>query len=93
MHLDPCLSIKIFHDDVKMKTHSRKKFSSQVSPDVLAGLRQFASSEGRQLQDVIEDALRDYLKRQQTKKSRQHVISAFASSLDEFDSLYKELAK
>jgi hypothetical protein len=93
MHLDPCLAIKIFHKDVKMKTHSRKKFSSQVSADVLASLRQFAVSEGRQLQDVIEDALREYLKREQTKKSRQHVISAFASSLDEFDSLYKELAK
>ena len=76
-----------------MKRLSRKKFSSQASPDVLADLRQFASSEGRQLQDVIEDALRDYLKRQQKKKSRQHVISAFTSSLDEFDSLYKELAK
>jgi predicted transcriptional regulator len=76
-----------------MRTVSREKFSSQASPDVLAGLRQLAASEGRQFQAVLEDALRDYLERQQRDRPRQHVMSAFASSLDEFDALYKDLAK
>jgi predicted transcriptional regulator len=76
-----------------MRTASRKKFSSQASPDVLAALRQLAASEGRQFQAVLEDALRDYLERQQRDRPRQHVMSAFASSLDEFDPLYKDLAK
>ena len=76
-----------------MRTVSREKFSSQASPDVLAGLRQLAASEGRQFQAVLEDALRDYLERQQRYRPRQHVMSAFASSLDEFDALYKDLAK
>jgi hypothetical protein len=76
-----------------MRTASRKKFSSQASPDVLAALRRLAASEGLQFQAVLEDALRDYLERQQRDRPRQHVMSAFALSLDEFDPLYKDLAK
>jgi predicted transcriptional regulator len=76
-----------------MRTVSREKFSSQASPDVLAALRKLAASEGRQFQAVLEDALRDYLERQQRDRPRQHVMSAFASSLDEFDAIYKDLAK
>ena len=76
-----------------MRTVSREKFSSQASPEVLAALRQLAASEGRQFQAVLEDALRDYLERQQRDRPRQHVMSAFASSLDEFDAIYKDLAK
>ena len=76
-----------------MRTLSREKFSSQASPDVLAALRQLAASEGRQFQAVLEDALRDYLERQQRDRPRQHVMASFASSLEEFDSLYRDLAK
>jgi predicted transcriptional regulator len=76
-----------------MSTLSREKFSSQASPDVLAALRQLAASQGRQFQAVLDDAMRDYLERQQRQQPRHHVMSAFASSLDEFDALYKDLAK
>ena len=76
-----------------MNTLSREKFSSQASPDVLAALRQLAASQGRQFQAVLDEAMRDYLERQQRQQPRQHVMAAFASSLDEFDTLYKDLAK
>lgn len=71
----------------------REKFSSQASPEVLAALRQLADSQGRQFQAVLDEALRDYLDRQQKKRPRRHVMASFASSVDEFDSLYSELAK
>ena len=71
----------------------REKFSSQASPDVLAALRELASAQGRQFQAVLDDAMRDYLERQTKSRPRQHVMSSFASSLEEFDSLYKDLAK
>lgn len=71
----------------------REKFSAQVVPKVLAALRQIAEIQGRQFQAVLDDALRDYIDRQQKERPRRHVMSAFASSLDEFDSLYRELAK
>lgn len=71
----------------------REKFSSQAAPEVLAALRQIAESQGRQFQSVLDDALRDYIDRQQRDRPRRHVMAAFAASLDEFDSLYRELAK
>jgi hypothetical protein len=76
-----------------MTTALREKFSSQAAPDVLAALRQIAESQGRQFQAVLDDALRDYIDRQQKERPRRHVMASFASSLDEFESLYRELAK
>lgn len=76
-----------------MTTAIREKFSSQAAPDVLAALRQIAEHQGRQFQAVLDDAMRDYIDRQQKERPRRHAMTAFASSLDEFDSLYRELAK
>jgi hypothetical protein len=42
---------------------------------------------------VLDEALRDYIDRQQNERPRRHVMASFASSLDEFDGLYRELAK
>ena len=71
----------------------REKFSSQAAPEVLAALRQIAEAEGRQFQSILDEALRDYIDRRQRERPRRHVMSAFAASLDEFDALYRELAK
>jgi hypothetical protein len=76
-----------------MATVAREKFSSQASPDVLTALRQIAEVQGRQFQAVLDEALRDYIDRQQKTRPRRHVMASFASSLDEFDHLYRELAK
>ena len=56
-------------------------------------LRQIAENQGRQFQSVLDEALRDYIDRQQKERPRRHAMAAFASSLEEFDSLYRELAK
>ena len=92
--------IMIYHDSSRyimmepaMSTAAREKFSSQAAPEVLAALRQIAESQGRQFQAVLDEALRDYIDRQQKERPRRHVMAAFASSLDEFDDLYRELAK
>lgn len=76
-----------------MSTSIREKFSSQAAPEVLAALRQLAEAQGRQFQVVLDEALRDYIDRHQKERPRRHVMSSFASSLDEFDTLYRELAK
>ena len=83
----------VFLRQAIVSTLNREKFSSQASPDVLAALRELAAAQGRQFQAVLDDAMRDYLERQTKTRPRQHVMSAFASSLDEFDALYKDLAK
>jgi hypothetical protein len=76
-----------------MTTVAREKFSSQVAPEVLAALRQIAESQGRQFRSVLDETLRDYIDRHQKERPGRHVMTSFASSLDEFDSLYRELAK
>lgn len=76
-----------------MSSPAREKFSSQASPEVLAALRKIAESQGRQFQAVLDEAMRDYIDRQQKERPRRHVMGAFASSLEEFDDLYRELAK
>ena len=79
--------------EIPVTTTLREKFSSQASPEVLAALRQIAESQGRQFQAVLDEAMRDYIDRQQKERPRRHVMTTFASSLEEFDSLYRELAK
>jgi hypothetical protein len=79
--------------EIPVATTLREKFSSQASPEVLAALRQIAESQGRQFQAVLDEAMRDYIDRQQRERPRRHVMATFASSLEEFDSLYRELAK
>ena len=79
--------------EIPVTTTLREKFSSQASPEVLAALRQIAESQGRQFQAVLDEAMRDYIDRQQKERPRRHVMATFTSSLKEFNSLYRELAK
>ena len=79
--------------EIAVPTAVHEKFSSQAAPEVLAALRQIAETQGRQFQAVLDEALRDYIERHQTERPRRHVMDAFASSRDEFDNLYRELAK
>ena len=72
---------------------SMQKFSSQAATEVLAEMRKIAEVQGRQFQSVLDEAMRDYIDRQQTEKPRRHVMAAFANSLSEFDELYAALAK
>ena len=83
----------VFLRQAIVSTLNREKFSSQASPDVLAALRELAAAQGRQFQAVLDDAMRDYLERQTKTRPRQHAMASFASSLEEFDSLYRDLAK
>lgn len=76
-----------------MTTLQLQKFSSQASPEVLSALREIAASQGRQFQSVLDEALRDYIDRQQKDRPRRHVLESFSASLGEFDALYRELAK
>lgn len=76
-----------------MSSAVREKLFSQASPEVLTAHRQIAETQGRQFQEVLDKALRDYIDRQQKERPRRHVMASFASSLDEFDHLYRELAK
>jgi hypothetical protein len=71
---------------------SLRKYSSQADPEVLDAMQAIADQEGRQLQAVIGDAMREYLARKQ-RAPRRNVLEAFQKSLKEHDELYRKLAK
>ncbi len=70
-----------------------RKFSSQAEPEVLDGLQEIAAREGRQLQAVLGDAMREYLAHKRQQAPRRNVLEAFQESLNERDELYRSLAK
>ncbi len=72
---------------------NKQKFATQADPEVLASLREIAAVEGRQLQAVLDEAMRDYIEKKRSGKPRPHVLSALGHSLGDFDELYKLLAK
>lgn len=91
--------VLLYHDSSRqirvpvMTTAVREKFSSQAAPDVLAEMRKIAAAQGRQFQSVLDEALREYIDRQRQGRPRRHVLASFAASIEEFDRLYRELAK
>ena len=70
-----------------------RKFSSQAEPEVLDGLQEIAAREGRELQAVLGDAMREYLAQKRQQAPRRNVLEAFQESLKERDELYRSLAE
>ena len=73
----------------------REKFATQVDAELLASVRQLAKSEGRQIQAVVEDALRQHLETKQSlgRQGREHVMKAYLESTERYSGLYKKLAQ
>ena len=71
----------------------RVKFASQMEPDLYEGLKSVAQEDGRQIQAVLEDAVRAYIENRKRPMARHHVLDALEVSMIEHDALYKELAK
>lgn len=69
----------------------RQKFASQASPEVLDAVREIARADGRQLQAVVEDALRQYVERR--TQPRPEVMGHFRDSFDENRELYRLLSQ
>lgn len=71
----------------------RKKFATQMDARLLERLREYAKSEGRQIQSVLEEAVEMMLKEKQGYTMRPDVKAAMEASFEEFDDLYKRLAQ
>lgn len=69
------------------------KFSSQADSEILNTMKKIAKQEGRQLQILLDEAMRDYIEKKRSGKPRRHVLEAFDDSLKNFDPLYDLLAK
>jgi predicted DNA-binding protein len=71
----------------------RKKFATQMDARLLERLREYSKSEGRQIQSVLEEAVKMLLKEKQGYTMRPDVKAAMEASFEEFDDLYKRLAQ
>lgn len=73
--------------------HKKVKFATQAAPEVLATLRKIAGEEGRQLQVLIDEALREYIDQKLGNAPRRRVVEALYDSMGQYDELYRELSK
>jgi hypothetical protein len=77
-----------------MSVNSQKvKFATQADSQILNALRGMAHAEGRQLQALVDEALREYVERKRGNAPRRHVMSALDESLLQYDDLYRKLAE
>jgi hypothetical protein len=71
----------------------REKFDTQVNSKMLKKLRALAKAEGRQLQDLADEALTDFIEKRKNAKPRSHVMGAYLASHEKYGQLYKKLAR
>lgn len=72
---------------------TKQKFASQVPAELLDEVREIAREDGRQLQAVIEDALRAYVDERRGQRPRAEVLAHLQSSVAEHRELYRRLAE
>jgi hypothetical protein len=71
----------------------REKFATQVDAEILAAIRALASSEGRQIQALVDEALADLIEKRKNGRPRAHVMDAYNSSHERYGPLYQKLAE
>lgn len=76
-----------------MIKRTKVTFATQADPVILETLRHIAASEGRQIQALVDEALRDYIEGKTGTIPRRHVMDSFRNSMAKYGSLYKKLAK
>ncbi|WP_051279280.1 hypothetical protein [Hellea balneolensis] len=73
--------------------HERQKFATQMDADLLRRLREYAKSEGRQIQSVLEEAVEMMLKEKQGYVMRPEVKAAQDRILKKYAKTFEALAK
>ena len=71
----------------------REKFATQVTSEILAQVRDIAQTEGRPLQELIDEALVDLIEKRRNTRPRAHVMSTYSASHEQYAELYQKLAK
>ncbi|CAN3990535.1 hypothetical protein MCBRY_001355 [Methylocystis bryophila] len=72
---------------------TREKFATQVDGEVLAAIRKIARNEGRQLQAVVEEALKALIEQRTGSRPREHVLAAYKASVPRYAALCEKPAK
>lgn len=76
-----------------MALENKVKFATQVDSETLETVRELARAEGRHIQALVDEALRDLIEKRTQSRPRSHVMAAYQSSHEKYASLYKKLAE
>jgi hypothetical protein len=78
----------------------QEQLATQIDSDVLATVRNLAAEEGRKIDTLVEkidtlveEALRDLIRKHQHPAPRLDVIATYMGSHERFAALYKKLAE
>lgn len=73
----------------------KEKFATQLDAELLATLRSVAKAEGRQIQAIVEEALKAHLadRSRSGPQGREHVMAAYLKSTNRYAGLYDKLSK
>ncbi len=71
----------------------RRKFSSQVSPVLLEGMRDIARKEGRHFQAVLEEAMASYIENKTQENVRPEVMAHYRAGVEKNRLLAELLAE
>jgi len=71
----------------------RQKFATQVETSLLEQIKELAQQEGRQIQFLVEEAIRDLLEKRKQVKLREQVMHKYEESVAEYRSLYDKLSQ
>ncbi len=63
------------------------KFASQVDAEVIGRLRGIAKAEGRHLQALLDEALRDLIEKKEQSRPQTDAMAVYKASLARYDSL------
>ena len=72
---------------------SPEKFTSQAAPQLLAEVRGIARREGREFEEVLEEAMQDYVEKHNSTRAQPEAIAHFRASLEKNRLLYELLAQ
>ena len=70
-----------------------KKFTSRAAPELLAAMRGIAQREGREFQEVLEEAMWDYFKSKLPEDVRPEVMAHYYASVERHWLLMELLAQ
>ena len=72
---------------------AKVKYSSQVSSELLASIREIARSEGRHFQAVMEEAMQENIENRTRDRPRAEVMARFRASVERNRRLNELLAE
>ena len=74
-------------------TKKRVKFSTQMDSELLKELKYLAHSEGRQIQAIVEEAVKEYVAVNNPARPNPKVMAAAQECIERFGPMLEKLAK